>query len=193
MSDQEKTEKSIIPAHAQKVFMGKIFEVYQWEQTLYDGSVAIFEKLKRKDSAGVIPVTASGKILLAYQEQPSLAPFWGLLGGVVDAGETPLQAAKRELLEEAGATATNWHEWFSSQPHSKIIWKTHTYIARNAQVTSQTALEPGEKIEVKEVTFEEFIAIVQQDDFRDSEVAYAVLQALVNPEKLKKFKQLLFG
>lgn len=70
-----------LPAHAKKVFQGKIFAVYQWEQALYDGSTAIFEKLARADAASVIPVTTDKKIIVTEQEQPSLKPFWGTIGG----------------------------------------------------------------------------------------------------------------
>src|SRR5215467_9321922 len=33
----------LIPEHAERVFQGKIFDVYQWPQKLYDGSTATFE------------------------------------------------------------------------------------------------------------------------------------------------------
>ena len=36
-----------IPKNATKVFSGKTFDVYQWEQEMFDGSKKIFEKLKR--------------------------------------------------------------------------------------------------------------------------------------------------
>ena len=46
-----------MPEHAKKVFSGVMFDVYQWEQEMYDGSTATFEKLTRPDTAQVIPVT----------------------------------------------------------------------------------------------------------------------------------------
>ena len=59
-----------IPKHAQTVFAGKIFTVYQWEQRMFDGSTEIFEKIGRTDTVNVIPVLEDGKILLTRQEQP---------------------------------------------------------------------------------------------------------------------------
>lgn len=35
-----------IPDHAKCVFKGVIFDVYQWEQKLYNGTTTTFEKLK---------------------------------------------------------------------------------------------------------------------------------------------------
>ena len=43
-----------IPPDAKRVFKGKIFEAYQWEQELYDGTKTIFEKLARDDSVNPV-------------------------------------------------------------------------------------------------------------------------------------------
>jgi hypothetical protein len=39
--------KQPIPNHARIVFHGQLFDVYQWEQKLFNGKTAIFEKIKR--------------------------------------------------------------------------------------------------------------------------------------------------
>jgi hypothetical protein len=43
-----------IPEHAKKVFAGKTFDVYHYEQKMFDGSTQIFEKLKRNHSVDII-------------------------------------------------------------------------------------------------------------------------------------------
>jgi 8-oxo-dGTP diphosphatase len=47
-----------------------------------------------------------GQILLLKRAGGELSGAWYLPGGAVDEGETPEQAARRELLEEAGLTPT---------------------------------------------------------------------------------------
>ena len=101
--------KQPIPENAKLVFKGVVFDTYQWEVNGYDGSKRIFEKVKRPDTAMIIPVTEDGKIILALQEQPNKLPF---MGTVEDVGlmkaKMFLEAAKRELLEETGYEAKNW-------------------------------------------------------------------------------------
>ena len=46
MEIQRPKSKQPIPENAKRVFKGIIFDVYQWEQELYNGSKAVFEKLK---------------------------------------------------------------------------------------------------------------------------------------------------
>ena len=63
--------KQPIPESAKKVFTGKLFDVYQWEQELFDGSTTTFEKVKTKDIVSIIPVTTDGKIMICKQKQPA--------------------------------------------------------------------------------------------------------------------------
>lgn len=167
----------MIPPDAQKVFTGEIFEVYQWQQELFDGSTATFERLKRPDTVSVIPVTDDGQILFAKEEQPGSAPFLGTFGGRVDPGEDPLVAAKRELLEETGYEADVWEVWFSSQPSSKVEWTITVYIAKGVRKVGEPSLDPGEKIEIASQSLENFLGTVVPDPaFRDSDIALEVFR-----------------
>ncbi len=53
-----------IPKHAKKVFNGIIFEVWQWKQKLFDGSLTTFEMLKRQDTVKAVCITPENKILI---------------------------------------------------------------------------------------------------------------------------------
>ncbi len=46
-----------MPPEAKLVFEGIVFGVYLWERKMFNGSYEIFEKLKRKDPAMIIPIT----------------------------------------------------------------------------------------------------------------------------------------
>lgn len=84
MKFQKPTSKQPIPKHAKRVFKGIIFDVYQWKQKLFDGSFTTFEKIKRKSTVMVLPITKDGKIILTQQEQPLEGKFIGAIGGIVD-------------------------------------------------------------------------------------------------------------
>lgn len=180
-----------IPTHAKKVFKGKIFDVYQWEQEGYDGKVKIFEKLKRYDSALVIPVTEDGKIIIAKQEQPGVTPFVGLVGGRLDEGEEPLEAAKRELLEETGYEAIEWELFDASQPVSKIDWAVYLFIARGCKKVAEQNLDGAEKVELVSVNFEQFVEMMLADNCRDKWLKIKLLEAKLDPVKMEAFKKQL--
>lgn len=171
-----------IPDNAKMVFAGKIFDTYQWPQRLYDGTEVTFEAIRRPDSVNVLPITSEGKIILTKQEQPGMKAFIGALGGRMDEGETPLQAAGRELLEEAGMKAEKFELWATTHIAEKLDWVIWTFIAKGCSKVSEQQVDGGEKIELIEVTFDEYMDIVAQETYRDTEIALKLLQSSARNE-----------
>lgn len=166
-----------IPPHATKVFSGQIFDVYQWQQPLFDNSLATFEALKRTGTVCVIPILDDGQILLTDQEQPDRGPFIGTAGGRVEPGEAPEQAALRELEEETGYTADKLELFDIAQPTGKIDWQIYTFLAKGCHKVSDPRLEAGERIKTFTATFDEFIKLLAQDNFRDKEIVLKIFKA----------------
>ena len=182
--------KQPIPDNAKRVFKGVLFDVYQWDQKLYDGTTTTFEKLKRPDTVVVFPVLPDGRIVLTEQEQPGKKPFVGACGGRVDPGEDVLAAAKRELREESGYEASEYTLWDARHPTSKIDWVVYTFIAKGLQKAGELDLDGGEKIELKIVSLDELIDIAHTADFAEKEVAYELAEAKFNPAKRKELEEL---
>lgn len=181
-----------LPSQAKKVFQGKIFSVYQWEQKLYDGSKATFEMLKRPGTIQIIP-TSGSQVYLSYEEQPTKPRTYTLLGGRMEPDEEPLVTAKRELLEESGLESNDWELLKTYEYEGKIEWPMYLYAARNCKQTTEQKLDPGEKIEVKKVTFEKFIELVMGENFWNQIVSNDILRMQMDKSKLEDFKHKLFG
>lgn len=190
MDIQRPESKQPIPEHAKCVFEGIMFDVYQWEQELFDGTKTTFEKLKRPDTVVVFPVLPNGKIIVTEQEQPGKEPFIGATGGRVDKGEAILDAAKRELLEESGYEADYFMLWDAQQPTSKIDWVVYTFIAKGLKRIGDLQLDGGEKITLREITLNELIELVADKKFADKEIAFNLLEAKIYPEKKKELQKL---
>lgn len=182
--------KQPIPDNAKKVFGGVLFDVYQWEQELFDGTKTLFEKLKRPDTVVVFPVLDDGKIILTEQEQPGKEPFIGATGGRVDEGEDILEAAKRELLEESGYEASEFVLWDAQHPTSKIDWVVYTFIAKGLKKVADMNLDAGEKIKLKLVDLDEFIEIAINKNFVEKEIIPKLYEAKLHPEKKEELKKL---
>lgn len=182
--------KQPIPDNAKKVFGGVLFDVYQWEQELFDGTKTLFEKLKRPDTVVVFPVLDDGKIILTEQEQPGKEPFIGATGGRVDNGEDILEAAKRELLEESGYEASEFVLWDAQHPTSKIDWVVYTFIAKGLKKVADMNLDAGEKIKLKLVNLDQFIEIAINKNFVEKEIIPKLYEAKLHPEKKEELKKL---
>lgn len=181
--------RQFMPENAKKVFSGVLFDVYQWKEKLFDGSQVKFEKLRRIDTVNIV-VVKDGKVILLRQEQPGIKPFIGVAGGRIDKGETPLEAAERELLEEMGLTSNDFALWFSYQPLTKIDWAVYTFIARDCQKIQEAKPDAGEKFEIIEVTFNDFLKTVADENFRDIEISLKVFQAMMDERKMDELKKM---
>ncbi len=180
-----------IPAHAQMVFKGKIFEVWHWEQKLFDGTTATFERLKRPNTAQVIPVVGD-KILIVDQEQPDTKRFTTIPGGRCDENEDPLVAAKRELLEETGYASDDWKLFREENPVGKMEWTIYTYVARDCRKVQEPQLDAGEKMSERLITFDEFIQLGSSADFYDKELDLELSRAQFDAAKRDELHALLF-
>lgn len=144
-----------IPPQAEQVFKGVIFDVYQWQQEMFDGTYETFEMLRRPDTVKVIAIK-DGKIIILEQEQPNQKAFFDIPGGIHDSdGESELEAAQRELREETGMTFRTWKLLSVVQPNRKIDWLLYTFLATDLIDTATPELDAGEKIELHLVTLEE--------------------------------------
>lgn len=188
--------KQPLPDHAKLVFKGKIFDVYQWEQEGYDGSLYIFEKIKRPDTVHIFAVTEQGDILVSHERQPGTEEYITPPGGRVDEGEDALTAAKRELLEETGYASENWELLGAWQMHPKLEWAIFAFIARNAKKVDAGAgvgFNNDEHIASVEVSFDKLVEIVSSPDFYDRELRCRFLEAKLDPQKMAELKKKILG
>lgn len=182
------------PPHAKKVFSGKIFDIWQWEQEMFDGSTAIFERAKRLDAVTVVPITPEGRIILTRQLQPHWSePAVSLPGGMGEIGETPLQIGKRELMEETGHASSDWRDWNSVAPSERIEYRIHTFIARDCTKVGELELDPGEKITLFEVSFDELLDIADSSGFRHRDIQVDLVRAKYHQPSRRALEALLFG
>ena len=184
------TSKQPIPPTAKRVFKGVMFEVYQWEQEMFDGTKATFEKLKRPDTVVVFPVLPDGRIILTEQEQPGKGPFIAATGGRVDEGEEVLAAAQRELREESGYEADEFILWQAEHPASKIDWVIYTFIAKGLRKVADQELDAGEIIKLKLVSFDELLALAADEKFSETQVTIKILETKLDPKKMLELRQL---
>lgn len=183
-----------IPESAKKVFSGVVFDVYQWDQEMYDGTTEVFEMLKRADTTEVIAVK-DDKILIQEQEQPNKPRFLSFPGGRVEKGENPLVGAKRELLEETGFASDHWEPIHDVDPSSKFDWTIYVYIARECYFVQEMQLDAGEKITLRWVSFEELLDLVDSGELHwiEQDLRVELVRAKHHEPSRNTLKEMIFG
>lgn len=183
---------SKIPEYAKKVFSWVIFDIYQWEQKLFDGTKTTFEKAKRSGSSNVIPIIWN-KLLLTKEQQPWKEISWWLIWWRLEEWETHIQWAQRELLEESWMIA--WalkniitSTWLSTD---KLVREREYFIAHDCKVQWPINLDWWEKIELYEVSRDEFIDICCNNEIHYLEVVMKVMHAKIH-NQLDDLKKLFY-
>lgn len=178
-----------IPADAEKVFSGILYDVYHWQQQRFDGTTATYERLKRRDSVVIVPVTTDGKIVLTKMRQPGTDEYLAVPCGGVDAGEEPEKAAARELFEETGYESQELELWFSHQVEHRVDWAIFVFIARGCHKKREPAADGGEQSKPYLVSFEEFLQTVIRPEFQNINLAQPLLAAALDPAAMAQLKK----
>lgn len=117
------------------------------------------------DAVIVVPIRPDGSVILQRQYKHGGGEVvTEFCAGLVDKGETPLTAAKRELREETGYTSDNFehlHTVFSNPTGSRMRY--HYFLARDVELTDDTNFDEAEQIELVIVPSLEHARILLHD------------------------------
>ena len=157
------------------VFAGELLEVRSDRVRLPDGQQATREFVVHPGAALVVPVLADGRLVLERQfRYPLRRVMLEFPAGKIDAGESTLACARRELEEEAGYAAVTWKKLGTIHP--EIGYSTEfieMYEARGLRHVGQR-LDEGEFLDVVLMAEDELMAIYDCGGFTDGKSVAAL-------------------
>ncbi|MDR2368926.1 MAG: NUDIX hydrolase [Deltaproteobacteria bacterium] len=160
-----------------KVLTTPVFEVSNLScVSPKDGLEKNFVVLKAPEWVNVIPVTEAGEVILVNQFRHGTGEFSvELPGGVNEPGQSPLETAQRELMEETGYSSDDFTHLCSLRPNPALFGnRCHTYVARKARPTGQTHFDENEDLDQLLVPLGELEAMVL-----DGRIDHALMVAAI--------------
>lgn len=137
-------------------------------------------ELEENDGVVMLAKDEDSLILIEQYRRPVGTIVQQLPGGGVKKGEELESAARREFFEETGYECGTIHYLGKLQPAS---WRTneitHVFFTEEVGIKRSQQLEDHEKIKVKKVEIEECVNQVKENKMNDSELCYALLQAVL--------------
>jgi ADP-ribose pyrophosphatase len=125
--------------------------------------------VRHNGSAVMMAVDEKKRILLVRQYRlPTGKYLWELPAGKVDEGETPLEAAKRELIEETGYRAKKWEKLSSFFPSPGFVAERMTiYLATKLTAGTATPMD-DESIEARWYKKKELAEMIRKGKIEDA-------------------------
>jgi ADP-ribose pyrophosphatase len=166
------------------VYRGRVWDVRRDTVDL-GGSTVVREYVDHTGAVAVLALDDEDRALLIRQyRHPIRSKDWELPAGLLDmTGEPPLDAAKRELAEEADMVADEWNVLveFASTPggNNELI---RIYLARGVHPAEEEFAREEEEadIEVRWVPLEEVVRGVLERRLRNGPLALASLAAVAS-------------
>ena len=128
------------------------------------GSPRPFYVIAAPDWINVIPLTADRRVLMVRQYRFGIAGFTlEIPGGMCDAGESPIEAARRELREETGHDADELVElgWVHPNPPLQNN-RCYTYLARHPRRVADPDPDRDERLEQLSVPLDEIPRLIAE-------------------------------
>jgi len=146
------------------------------------GNPGIYGKVHFKNTAiSIVPIDSEGFTYLVGQFRYTLNEYsWEVPEGgcCIETGESILEAAKRELLEETGLVATEWTELGEVYLSNSVSdEKAVMYLAQNL-IPQQACPEETEQLKIRRLPLKEAIEMAKNGQITD---ALSVLSLLKIP------------
>ncbi len=133
------------------------------------------------DWANVVALTPNQELILIRQYRHSSMDFQlEVPGGVIDMkdGESPLEAAKRELQEETGYESDDFQSLGFFYPNPSLQSnRVHTFLALNCEPTSQVKFDAFEDIDLELYPLNQLSKLISSGDINHSIVVASLFKA----------------
>jgi len=158
------------------VFKGPVFSIESGILEEPGGVRVRRDVIRHSGSVAVLPVDQDGRLTLVRQYR---CAFGGdmieLPAGRIDRGETPLQAAKRELREEVGFGARSWERIVKLVPSPGFCDETVTIYRASGLFISTAEPDPDERIEILTLPLAKALVAVHRGLIDDAKTVTALL------------------
>ena len=161
---------------ATQVWRGRLLDVRRDRVRLPDGSEATREYIAHPGAVMVVPLHDDGSLVLERQWRHPLArTLLEFPAGKLDPGESSLQCAQRELLEETGCRAREWA--FACTLHNAVGYSSEgidVWFARGLS-TGERQLDEGEFLDVLSTSVDELAGMAQRGEVTDAKTLIGLL------------------
>ena len=140
---------------------GRVFNLVNENYTLENGVTSDMDFIRHPGAAAMVPILNPQEVVLIRQYRHAIREFiWEIPAGTLDAGESPLNCARRELIEETGYSADDWHQLGTITPLPGCSdERIHIFLALDLKPAEQH-LDDDEMIKAHKMNLSEALQMI---------------------------------
>lgn len=169
-------QKSARTLKSKTVYRGRVVEL-KVDQVIEPGGVKTTrEVISHPGSVVVLPHLPDGRLILVRQYRYAVKEsLWELVAGGMEKGETPRQAARRELMEEAGYRARTLKPLLEFYPSPGILSEKMHLVEAWDLTPAKGVPDADERIEVGFFTLDEVMKLIRSRKIHDGKTLVGIL------------------
>jgi ADP-ribose pyrophosphatase len=163
---------------SQRIYEGRVINL-RVDTVVGQKGTHKLEIVEHSGAVVVIAQPARDEIVLVRQYRHAIGEeTWEVCAGGIDKGETPEQAAKRELREETGYRAHSVQRLWSAYSAPGFCNELLHFFHTDAYDIGEPEPDAEEEIEVATFPLQRVREMIERDELRDAKTQVAVLWAL---------------
>jgi len=158
------------------VYEGPVFGIRRDEVIEPSGVRTTREVITHPGSVVVLPVLPDGRIVLIQQYRYAARQYlWELVAGRIDPGETPKEAAARELIEETGFRAKRLRVFLDVFPTPGFLEERMFILLAEGLTAGEAEPEEDEKIISRAYSRKQLEEMIRGGKLRDAKTIAGIL------------------
>ncbi len=158
------------------VYEGPVFGIRRDEVIEPSGVRTTREVITHPGSVVVLPVLPDGRIVLIHQYRYAARQYlWELVAGRIDPGETPKEAAARELIEETGFRAKRLRVFLDVFPTPGFLEERMFILLAEGLTAGEAEPEEDEKIISRAYSSKQLEEMIRGGKLRDAKTIAGIL------------------
>ena len=169
---------------SRRVYNGRVISLDVDEVRFPDGSIGSLEMIRHPGASAVVPLLDADEedpqvLLIRQYRYASAGYLYEIPAGRLDAGESPLECAHRELSEETGYRAERVEHLFTMYTTPGFTdEKIHLFLATGLSA-GESHREADEFMELVPTKLSRALSMIEQGEIQDAKTALALLHAAV--------------
>ncbi len=164
------------------LYRGRIINVRQDRVQASGNQVAFREIVEHPGAVAILALDEENNLVLVKQHrQPAGEILLEIPAGKLEAGEDPMECAKREMSEETGLEGASWQELFAFYPSpgfcDEIIY---LFKVEDLNKAAAPVTDPEEKISVIKLPLKDVKAMIMNGEIKDGKTIIAMQYAMIS-------------